>query len=422
MRSIKALRSGWKLGLPFAATLICLVGFSASARAQPRMIQAGEVDTDRAARIGQAIQRHVDAHHIAGAVGAVTIDGQQAYFGAHGLAEVEGERPMEADSLFRMASVSKFVTAAAILMLVDEGKVSLNDPLSKFIPEFANLQVAESKDGKRELVPAMRPITIRDVLTHTSGLMCGLPVLDPPDCPPLPPVKDGETLASYMQTLSQAALLFQPGTRWHYSGLPGFDALARVVEVASGQPYSEFLQERLFDPLGMVDTTFTPSDAQRARLATIYRSENGQLLRVEGGIRFPASYDSGAAGLFSTAADIQRFGQMLCNYGRVDDRQLLSRRIVELMGQNYVGELFAGQLGRPMGMGFGLGVETITDPTKALTLRYPGSFGWDGAFGTYLWVDPEHRLVAVLMMQHPAGLNSRMVQTDFDTALMQAIR
>lgn len=405
----------------FACMLAVISSGSGRSLAQEQAMYRG-FDPGRAQRIGDAIQRHVDAQHVAGAVGAVIVDGGQAYFAAHGMADVENQRPMQADTMFRMASVSKVVTSTAILMLIDEGKVALNDPMSKFIPEFANLKVAETVDGKRTLVPPTRPITIRDCLTHTSGLMCGLPVLDPPDWPPLPPTKEGETLASYMKPISESALLFQPGTRWHYSGLPGFDALARVVEVASGQPYNEFLQQRLFDPLGMVDTTFAPTDSQRERLAKIYRSENGQLQFNEGGLRWPPTYFSGAGGLYSTAADMQRFGQMLCNYGRAGEQQILSRRIVELMGQNYVGDLFAGLLGRPKGMGFGLGVETILDPTVALTLRYPGSFGWDGAFGTYLWVDPPHGIVAVLMMQHPAGLTTRIVQTDFDTALMQALQ
>jgi CubicO group peptidase (beta-lactamase class C family) len=328
---------------------------------------------------------------------------------------------MAKDTLFRMASSTKPVTGVAVMMLVEEGKVRLADPVSKFIPELKDLKVAVERDGKVDLVPADRPVTIRDLLTHTSGLGSGGPGTR--KVPPEALRPGGEdTLADYVRRLAKVPLDFQPGSRWSYSGLAGIDTLARVVEVASGRPYDAFLRERVFEPLGMKDTFFLQrTDGRNDRLATIYRGTAKGLEKVPSFLRFPKGYFSGAGGLASTAGDYFRFAQMLANGGELNGKRLLSPRAVALMSSNHVGEMFGGQLGRPKGMGFGLTVEVVADPVRAGTFRSEGSYGWDGAFGTHFWVDPKARLVAVFLVQSPAGPVVRGIQGDFETAVMQAV-
>ncbi|HKI37487.1 MAG TPA: serine hydrolase [Gemmataceae bacterium] len=379
------------------------------------------VSSERLRRIDDVVRRHIDEHRIAGAVTLVARRGRVVHFEAYGLRDVEGKRPMAKDTLFRMASSTKPVTGVAVMMLVEEGKVRLSDPVSKFIPEFKELQVAVERDGKVELVPAERPITIRDLLTHTSGLGSGGPGTR--KAPPEALRPGGEdTLADYVQRLAKVPLDFQPGSRWSYSGLAGIDTLSRVVEVVSGRPYDEFLRERVFEPLGMKDTSFLhQTDDRNTRLASIYRGIGDKLEKLPPFLRFPKGYFSGAGGLISTAEDYFRFAQMLANGGELDGKRLLSPRAVELLSSNQVGEMFGGQLGRPTGMGFGLTVEVVVDPVRAGTFRSEGSYGWDGAFGTHFWVDPKAHLVAVFLVQSPAGPVVRGTHGDFETAVMQAI-
>jgi CubicO group peptidase (beta-lactamase class C family) len=308
-----------------------------------------------------------------------------------------------------------------VMMLVEEGKIRLADPVSKFIPEFKDLKVAVARAGKVDLVPAGRPVTIRDLLTHTSGLASGGDGSKTARPEALRPGGE-DTLASYAARVAKVPLDFQPGSRWRYSGLAGIDALARVVEVASGMPFDKFLRQRVFQPLGMKDTFFLRGgDDDNARVASIYRGTGKGLEKVPSFLRFPKGYHSGAGGLVSTAEDYFRFAQMLANGGELGGKRLLSPRAVALLSSNHVGEMFAGQLGRPRGMGFGLTVEVVVDPVRAGTFRSAGSYGWDGAYGTHFWVDPKARLVAVLLVQAPAGPVVRGIQADFETAVMQAL-
>jgi CubicO group peptidase (beta-lactamase class C family) len=325
---------------------------------------------------------------------------------------------MTTDAIFRMASSTKPVTGVAIMMMIEEGKVGLTDPLSKFIPEFKGTKVAVEEEGKSDLklVSADREITIRDLLTHRSGLASGgLGTRKLPQGALFPRGED--TLASLATRLAAIPLDFQPGTRWRYSGLAGIDALARVVEVASGQPFDEFLRRRIFEPLGMEDTSFVVPEGRRDRVVAVHRRAGNGLEKVPSSIRFPETYSSGAGGLSSTAADYFRFAQMLADGGQFDGKRLLSPRGVELYASNHVGELFVGQAGRPRGMGFGLTVEVVVDPVQAGTFRSRGSFGWDGAFGTHFFVDPREQLVAVLLIQ----TSGRDIHRDFETAVMQSI-
>jgi CubicO group peptidase (beta-lactamase class C family) len=379
------------------------------------------VSTERLHRINEVIKRHIDEHRIAGAVTLFARKGKVVHFAAHGHADIEAKKPMTKDALFRMASSTKPVAGVAIMMLVEEGKIRLTDPVLKYIPEFKGQQVAIEKDKKVELIAAVRPITVRDLMTHTSGLGSGgIGTRQAPADSVRP--KDDDNLEKYVARMAKVPLDFQPGSQWRYSGLAGIDVLSRIVEVASGQPFDEFLRTRLFTPLGMNDTVFLHNpDAAKDRVASIYRPGNGKVEKIEPFFRLPKTYHSGAAGLTSKAEDYFRFAQMLGNGGEFNGKRILSPRSIELFSTNHVGDMFAGQLGRPKGMGFGLTVEIVTDPAQAGTYRSKGSYGWDGAFGTHFWVDPKAKVVGVILMQAPAGPNAAGVQRDFETAVMSAI-
>jgi CubicO group peptidase (beta-lactamase class C family) len=375
------------------------------------------ISSERLRRVDDVIRRYIDEKKISGAVTLVARRGLVVHHEAHGLMDVESKEPMRKDAIFRMASSTKPVTGAAILMLIEEGKIALTDPVSKFIPEFKAMKVAVEKDGQVELVPTEREVRIRDLLTHTSGLVSG--GIGQRKAPPelLRVGEAGATLSESAVRYASIPLDFQPGTRWRYSGLAGIDVLARIVEIASGQPFDEFLGRRLFEPLGMEDTYFAVPDDRTSRMASVHRKVEGGLEKIPSFIRFPKTYFSGAGGLSSTAADFFRFAQMLANGGQLDGKRLLSPRGVEVYSSNHVGELFEGQAGRPKGMGFGLTVEVVVDPIAAGTFRSRGSYGWDGAFGTHFFVDPEEKLVAVLLIQ----TSGRDLHRDFETAVMQSI-
>jgi CubicO group peptidase (beta-lactamase class C family) len=409
--------------------LIVLLAISAAAMAQTGAkmeVPAAKpeevgLSAERLQRINDVIQRHVDAKHISGAVTLVARKGRVAHFEASGLMDIESKKPMRKDAIFVLASMTKPVTGVAVMTLVEEDKFQLTDPVSKFLPEFKGMKVATQTESGSEiqLIPAEREITIRDLLTHTSGLASdGIGTRKMPR-EALFPTGPQDTLASHIPRLAAGALDFQPGSRWSYSSVAGLDVLARVVEVASGQSFDEFLRRRIFEPLGMKDTFFVLPDDRRERLASVYEITDKGLAKAPFKmIPLPKNYFSGAIGLVSTAEDYFRFAQMLLNDGHWDGKRLLSPRAVEIYSSNHVGEMFGGQLGRPKGMGFGLSVEVAQDSVRAGTFRSNGSFGWDGRYGTHFWVDPKEQLVAVLMIQTSRGW---LVQRPFETAVMQAI-
>jgi CubicO group peptidase (beta-lactamase class C family) len=294
----------------------------------------------RLRRIHEAIERHVDAGEISGAVTLVARRGRIVHFEAHGLMDIESKRPMQRDAIFRIASMSKPITGVAVMMMLEEGKLRLSDPVSKFVPDFKDPRVAEAGG----IVPAARELTIRDLLTHTNGLMTG--GAGSRMGPPRPVA--GDTLASYVPRLGSVPLDFQPGTQWAYSGLAGPDTLSRIVEIVSGQPYDEFLRTRVFEPLGMKDTFFYPPDDRRPRLTTLYGESPQGLVRAQNQDGFSLkTYFSGGGGLMSTAEDYLQFAEMLLNGGELNGRRLLSPRTVDLMASNHVGDMFNGKLGRP---------------------------------------------------------------------------
>jgi CubicO group peptidase (beta-lactamase class C family) len=375
------------------------------------------MSSERMQRIHDAIQRHIDAGEISGAVTLVARRGRLVHLEAHGLMDIESKRPMEKDAIFRIASMSKPVTGVAVMMMLEEGKLHLNDPVSKYLPEFKNAKVAIARgnSGESYLVPADRDLTIRDLLTHTNGLMTG--GIGSKLGPPRP--VEGDTLATYVPRLATAPLDFQPGTQWAYSGLAGPDTLSRIVELVSGQPYDEFLRTRIFQPLGMKDTFFYPPDDRRPRLTTLYSKSPNGLVKAPNQDGFSLkTYFSGGGGLISTAEDYLQFAQMLLNGGELHGKRLLSPRTVDLMASNHVGEMFNGKLGRPAhGMGYGLLVGIVEDNVAAGMRVSNGSFGWDGAYGTQTWIDPREKMVTIVMIQTQVG----SVQRDFENAVMQAI-
>jgi CubicO group peptidase (beta-lactamase class C family) len=338
-----------------------------------------------------------------------------------------------------MASMSKPVTGVAILMLVEEGKVRLTDPVSRFIPGFKNLQVAMPKpttpganagagrgggrgagqpapEPEIYTVPATREITVRDLLTHTSGLESS--GVGNRAAARAAPRLTTDSLATYIPKLAAGPLDFQPGSQWKYSLLSGMETLCRIVEVSSGLTIDEFLKQRLFDPLGMKDTSFVVPNEKLTRLVTLYNRRPTGLERTG----TPDWLDtktlfSGGGGLYSTADDYILFGQMLVNGGELNGKRILSPRTVDLMASNHVGDLYEMSGTGTRGMGFGLSVEVVLDAVQANTRRSSGSFGWYGAFGTQFWVDRKEQLVGLLMIQEPVNPMRR----DFETAVMQAI-
>jgi CubicO group peptidase (beta-lactamase class C family) len=387
------------------------------------------LSSERLQRIHEAVARHIDAHDISGAVTVVARKGRLAHFEAHGLMDVDSNKAMSKDSMFWIASMSKPITGVAILMLMEEGKVRLTDPVSKFIPEFRGMKVAvmEDRPGGRGgpqaagtpplfyTVPATHEITIQDLLSHVSGLVSG----GAASAAELAKVarKPGETLADYIPRLGATPLDFQPGSRWSYSPGAGFETLGRVVEIASGQTFDRFLRQRIFEPLGMKDITFHPAQEQLGRVTTMYHRANNTLAKADTSARMNnTSYFSGAGGLMSDAEDYLQFGQMLANGGQLNGKRLLSPKTVELMSSIFAPDTLPG---RPKGRSFGLSVQVINDAVLANTRISNGSYGWDGAFGTHFWVDPKEKMVGILMIQ--TDNPNRELNGDFENAVMQAI-
>jgi CubicO group peptidase (beta-lactamase class C family) len=379
---------------------------------------------ERLKRISELMQRHIDARNFSGAVTLVARHGRVAHHEAHGLMDLESKKPMQKDSIFRIMSMTKPVVGVAVLMMMEEGKVRLNDPISRFIPEFRDLKVGVPQGGPAPpgraggaaqeprfyTVPAEREITVRDLLTHTSGLLSG--TISNFAARKFAAAAT-DTLAIYLPRLGQVPLEFQPGTRWAYSAAAGFDVLSRVVEIASGMPIDRFMKQRIFDPLGMTDTTYIPPKGN-PRLTTLYSRTAEGLRRSNDPNFMNGVYFSGGGGLFSTAEDYVQFGLMLASGGQLNGKRLLSPRLVELMGTVYAPDTLPG---RPRGEGYGLSVRVVSDPVGRNTFLSQGSFGWSGLFGTHFWVDPKEKIVGVLMAQTSVP----GVREDFENAVMQAI-
>jgi CubicO group peptidase (beta-lactamase class C family) len=393
------------------------------------------LSAERLKRINELVQRHIAAGNFSGAVTLVARNGRIGHLEAHGQMDLEARKPMVKDGIFRIMSMTKPVIGVATMMMMEEGKVRLNDPVSKFIPEWRNMTVAISQpaqgggrgggaaaapaaggrgaaaaDPRFYTVPAEREVQIRDLLTHTSAVASGTNSNFAARAVAAGPK---ETLADYIPRLGRVPLEFQPGTRWAYSAAAGFDVLSRVVEITSGQTIDRFLKTRLFDPLQMKDTTYVPPTGN-PRLVKLY-SRTADGLRPANDPNFMNGiYFSGGGGLLSTAEDYAQFGLMLANGGELNGVRILSPRLVELMGSVFAPDTLPG---RPQGESFGLSVRVVNDPVARNSFLSEGSFGWSGAYGTHFWVDRKQNLVAVVMTQ----TSNQEFLRDFENMVMQAV-
>ena len=415
-----------KLGGPAALSALLVIGLAPAAPAQSLTLSK-----DRLARIDQTFKAWADSGKIAGVVGLVLQHGKVAYQGAYGWADKEAGKALKADALFRIASQTKAVTSVAIMMLYEEGKIGLGDPVSRWMPTFASTTVAEKADTGRAIVPAKRPITIRDLLTHTAGISYGTEALVAPlyQAQGLGPAagngwytadKD-EPICTTMDRLGSLPFVAQPGEKFVYGY--NTDILGCIVERVSGLPLDQFFAQRIFGPVGMSDTYFFLPTEKAGRLAAVYRpAADGALVKADEGargqghyVRGPQKSFAGGAGLVSTAQDYSRFLQMLLNGGTIDGHRLLGPNTVRLMTTNMVGTLLS-----PDGMGFGLGFATVDRLGVGNDPHSVGSFGWGGAYQTDYDVDPAQGLVIVMMTQNLPGVPLDM-EGRFATLVYQAL-
>jgi CubicO group peptidase (beta-lactamase class C family) len=393
--------------------------------------EAAGFSSARLRRIGDAMRRFVDEGKIAGAVTLVARPDQIAHFEATGFQDLEARRPMETDAIFRIASAINPVTVVAVMTLFEEGRFLLDDPIAELLPEFAQTKVfaRETHDGV-EVADLERPITIWHLLMHTSGLTGQL---DPND--PVAKiyareqiVRNDETMAEKVRRLAALPLAHQPGASWTYG--MSHDVLARLVEVVSGQPFEDYLQQRIFGPLEMIDTGFVvPPDALN-RLAPVYASAGRGGLRRDDNPAHDRSqktvYPAPSTKLVSTAADYGRFCQMLLNGGAVGGTRLLGRKTVELMTTNHwAGEKspfppsWVGQIVQA-GHRFGLGVRVLADAAQSTLPCSVGEYSWGGAYATCAWVDPREQLLGLILSQSlvPSGFRRAWA---FQTLVYQAL-
>ena len=381
-------------------------------------VEAGEVgfDAGRLARIGTHFARYVDDGRLPGWLILVSRAGKIAYLGRYGQRDLEAGKSIECDTLFRIYSMTKPVTAIAAMMLYEEGAFELKDPISRFIPAFAETRVYRSGSALKPVTePLNVPIRIWHLLTHTAGFTYGFHHAHPVDAlyraagfewgSP-----DGLDLAACCERWAGLPLLFQPGSEWNYS--VASDVLGRVVEVISGMTLDQFFAKRIFQPLGMSDTGFWVADQASDRLAAFYSPQPSTLRAVRnesmGQVRSQRPLCClGGDGLISTAADYHRFTQMLLRGGELDGVRLLSNRTVRYMTRNHLpGGVDLETFGRPLfaettfdGIGFGLGFSVVLDPVANKVLCSPGEFAWGGAASTAFWVDPTEQITALLFTQ-----------------------
>jgi CubicO group peptidase (beta-lactamase class C family) len=378
------------------------------------------MSAERLARLRAGVQRLVDEGRVAGVVTYVARGGRVVEHGAYGHADREAGRPMARDTVFRIASQTKAFTSVAVMMLVEEGRISLADPVSRFIPAFKATTVALAPPAGAEsgaparAVPARREITIRDLLTHTSGVGYGggaaAAQWKAAGIEGWYFADRDEPVAAVVERMAALPMEAQPGERFVYGY--SSDILGVVVEKVSGRTLAEFVEERIAEPLGLADTRFYLPTEQEARLAAVYAARpDGSIERATDPrmgqghhVRGPRAAFSGGAGLLSTARDYGRFLQMLLDGGELEGVRLLGPKTVELMTVNHVGTLYAEAWASNAGAGFGLGFEVVEDVGRNGRHGSAGAFGWGGAYHTNYWVDPKEDLVAVVLAQLlPAG-------------------
>ena len=361
-------------------------------------------------RIAPLLQQYVDSGELVGVVSMLARHGEIVHFENYGTLDMDTGAPIEKDSLFRIYSMSKPITTVAAMMLYEEGKFQLTDPVSKFLPEFANLKVM---DEGGSMVAPERAMTMQMLMSHTAGLTYGVfgdTLVDRQ-------YRDAEILgntdlAEMTSRLGEIPLQYQPGTRFHYS--VSVDVLGRVVEVLSGQPLDEFFEQRIFTPLEMTDTFFEVPADKKPRFGTNHSFDpRTKTLEVSDRPETSAfanevTFFSGGGGLVSSTEDYMRFSQMLLNGGELDGARILGRKTIEFMTQNHLPGIFGGAsentnadlYGMSRGTGFGLGFAVIEDPAGAGGITSAGEFYWGGAAGTIFWIDPVEDLIGIVMIQH----------------------
>jgi CubicO group peptidase (beta-lactamase class C family) len=369
----------------------------------------------RLARITSWMKGWVDSGKLPGMLVAVMRKGELAFAETYGKADVERNKPVRPDTIYRIYSMTKPLTSTAIMMLYEEGRFQLDDPISKFIPAFANQRVfMGGSRGKMELAPAERDITFRDLLSHTSGLTYGMMEANAVDA--LYRAKEGgvdfqtstATLKDVVENAARLPLIAQPGKAWNYS--ISTDVLGYLVEVISGMPFQDYLVDKVIKPLGMVDTNFFVPKEKHDRFAANYSAGPGGKLNLiddpaKSRYLAPRTVNSGGGGLVSTASDYLRFCKFMLNKGELDGVRLLGKKTVELMTSNHLkGDM--GDMGAPrfsestyLGIGFGLGFSVTLDPAKAQILGTPGEYAWGGAASTAFWCDPVEDMAVVLLTQ-----------------------
>ena len=370
------------------------------------------LSAERLERVDGWMRRLVEDGKLPGVQVAVMRRGEIAFARQHGFADIARAKPMATDTIVRIYSMTKPLTSVAIMMLYEEGRFQLDDPITRFLPVFRDMRVATSMGAGIETVPAERDITFRDLLTHTSGLTYGFIQATPIDALYREHGVDFQTspksLSEVVETAASLPLLAQPGTAWNYS--IATDVLGHLVAVISGRDFGDFLRERILGPLGMVDTNFHIAREKIDRFASNYtKGPDGRpkLIddAIEGPYATPRLIASGGGGLVSTAADYLRFCRFMLNKGELEGTRLLGRKTVELMTTNHLpGDM--AQMGQPRfsespyyGIGFGLGFSVTLDPATAQILGSPGEYAWGGAASTAFWIDPAEEMAVVLLTQ-----------------------
>ncbi len=356
----------------------------------------------RLARLGAVIAGEIERGRVPGAVALIARRGRIGYFESFGQRDAVAGAPMAKDAIFRIYSMTKPITSVAAMMLWEDGRFLLSDPIAKYLPDLAALDVAVERDGVLERVPAVRAVTVQDLLRHTSGLTYEFRGSGPVHRMYRSAKVDSraQSNAEQVATLGRMPLLHQPGSRWEYGR--STDVLGRLVEVLSGKTLSEFFEQHILAPLGMTDTAFHVPERHHSRIAEAFGRDPDsgvtvQLLEV----RDPPGFESGGGGLVSTAADYARFLQMLLNGGTLEGRRLLSRKTIEFMTADHLGPITGAPDLLIPGHGFGLGFAVRL---QAGIAHVPGSIGqyfWGGLAGTTFWVDPAEQLFALLLIQAP---------------------
>ena len=357
--------------------------------------KAAGMDRARLASIPIRMQEFVEAHTTAGMVTLIARHGRVASFEAVGYQDLEKKQTMRKDTMFRIASLTKPVTCAGIMILADEGKLSIIDPVEKFLPDYRGLRMnrcGASNGYDCSAVAPERPINLSDLMTHTSGLPSSVESHEG---------TEPSSLAELVGRGAKLRLLFEPGTRWNYSNI-GMDILGRVIEVVSKQGFDEFLSERIFRPLGMKDTHFFVPEDKLNRMATLYTIDDGQLKAVSAqrGTQERARIPNPAGGLVSTAEDLFRFNEMMRQGGVFDGHRILSEAAVELMTISHTGDMKAGWV---PGVGHGFGYEVVRNVEGMFRYASIGTFVKGGAYRTYEWVDKQKDMTGIFLMQRNNG-------------------